>query len=80
LLVAALAAGYAIVVFTSDTLERYSSEPQISDRTPGGGIIGLLARSRWFWIPPLYALVLVFLLIVTLTHGASTAQFMYNKF
>jgi hypothetical protein len=39
-----------------------------------------MARWRWFWIPPLYALALLFLLIVTLTRGASTAQFMYNKF
>jgi hypothetical protein len=39
-----------------------------------------MARSRWFWLPPLYALALIFLLIVTLTRGASTAQFMYNKF
>ena len=80
LLVAALAAGYAIVVFMSNALERYSSEPQTSEATPGSRIIGFLARSRWFWIPPLYALALVFLLIVTLTRGASTAQFMYNKF
>ncbi len=43
-------------------------------------MIGFMARWRWFWIPPLYALALIFLLLVTLTQGASTAQFMYNKF
>jgi len=80
LLVAALAAGYAIVVFVSDALERYSSDAQTSEPAPETGIIGFMARSRWFWIPPLYALALIFLLIVTLTRGASTAQFMYNKF
>lgn len=80
LLVAALAAGYAIVVFVSDALERYLSEPQTSEAAPTVRLIRFLARSRWFWIPPLYALALVFLLIVTLTRGASTAQFMYNKF
>jgi hypothetical protein len=80
LLVAALAVGYAIVVFVSDILEPYSSEAQTSEPAPETGIIGFMARSRWFWIPPLYALALIFLLIVTLTRGASTAQFMYNKF
>jgi hypothetical protein len=43
-------------------------------------MFGFMARWRWFWIPPLYALALIFLLLVTLTQGASTAQFMYNKF
>jgi hypothetical protein len=80
LLVAGLAAGYAIVVLVGDALERCSSESQGSEAAPGKGIIGFLARSRWFWIPPLYVLALIFLLIVTLTRGASTAQFMYNKF
>ena len=80
LLVAAVAAGYAVVVFVSDTLERYSNAAETSEAASGGGIIGFAARSRWFWIPPLYALALIFLLIVTLTRGASTAQFMYNKF
>ena len=44
------------------------------------GFIALIARWRWFWIPPLYALAMIFLLIVTLTRGASTAQFMYGNF
>ena len=70
----------AIVVFVSDALERYSSEAQTSESAAHTGIIGFMARSRWFWLPPLYALALIFLLIVTLTRGASTAQFMYNKF
>jgi hypothetical protein len=30
--------------------------------------------------PPLYVVALIFLLIVTLTRGAGTARFMYNKF
>ncbi len=79
-LVAAVAAGYAFVVFIGDTIERYSSAAQISETASDGGIVGFMARSRWFWIPPLYAVALIFLLIVTLTRGASTAQFMYNKF
>jgi alginate O-acetyltransferase complex protein AlgI len=79
-LVAAVAAGYAIVVFVGDGLDRYLHRVQASETESGGGIVGFMARSRWFWLPPLYALALIFLLIVTLTRGASTAQFMYNKF
>ena len=80
LLVGAVAAGYAIVVFVTDTLERHSNAAETSEAASDGGIVGFMARSRWFWLPPLYALALIFLLIVTLTRGASTAQFMYNKF
>jgi hypothetical protein len=42
--------------------------------------VALIARWQWFWIPPLYALALLFLLIVTLTRGVSTAQLMYGNF
>ena len=77
-LVAAVAVGYAIVLFVIDALDRHSTATQTSEQ--GAGLVALAARWRWFWIPPLYALAFIVLLIVTLTHGASTAQFMYNKF
>jgi alginate O-acetyltransferase complex protein AlgI len=79
LLVAALAVGYAAALFMIETLD-CSVEPQSSEGSANPGIIALMARWRWFWLPPLYALALLFLLIVTFTRGASTAQFMYNKF
>ena len=69
--------GYGIALLVIDALAR-SSVPDQS--APKAGFIALLARWRWYWLPPLYALALIFLLIVTLTRGASTAQFMYNKF
>jgi len=78
LLVASVAAGYGIVLFVIDALDRHSVDPQTSDQR--ADLVALAARWRWYWIPPLYAIALIFLLIVTLTHGASTAQFMYNKF
>jgi alginate O-acetyltransferase complex protein AlgI len=78
LLVASVAAGYGIVLFVIDALDRHSVDPQTSDQQ--SDLVALAARWRWYWIPPLYAIALIFLLIVTLTHGASTAQFMYNKF
>jgi alginate O-acetyltransferase complex protein AlgI len=79
LLVAALAVGYAVALLVMEALDR-SVEPQTSEGSPNSGIVALMARWRWFWIPPLYALALLFLLIMTFTRGASTAQFMYNKF
>jgi hypothetical protein len=67
-------------MMTIDALERSSADAQLTEGHANPGIIGLMARWRWFWIPPLYALALLFLLIVALTRGTSTAQFMYNKF
>jgi len=80
LLVAALALGYAIALKMIDALDHWSTEEQTSQTGPHRAVIAHLARWRWFWLPPLYALASVFLLIITLTRGASTAQFMYRKF
>jgi len=75
-LVIGLAAGYGVVLLAIDALDRHSAEPVASNT----GVIGLLARSRWYWLPPLYALALLFVSIVTFTRGPSTAQFMYRRF
>jgi alginate O-acetyltransferase complex protein AlgI len=80
LLVAALALGYGIALVTIDALDRWSAEEERSQADSRSVVIALLARWRWFWLPPLYAIASVFLLIITLTQGASTAQFMYRKF
>jgi alginate O-acetyltransferase complex protein AlgI len=77
ILVMALAAGYAIVLLVVDALDRCSIEPDASFRS---GIIVFIARNRWFWIPPLYVLALLIVLIVTHTRGAVPAQFMYRNF
>jgi alginate O-acetyltransferase complex protein AlgI len=77
-LVAAVAVGYGIVLFVIDVLDRHSVDAQTSQER--AGLVAFVARWRWFWIPPLYALAFIVLLIVTLTRGASTAQFMYDKF
>jgi hypothetical protein len=56
-LVMALAVGYGIVRLVIETLDRYSVEPDASPEAanahPGSRIIALIARNRWFWIPPL---------------------------
>jgi D-alanyl-lipoteichoic acid acyltransferase DltB (MBOAT superfamily) len=83
-LVAALAAGYVIVLFVIEALDRYSVEPDASPEAAnahsGSGIIALIARNRWFWIPPLYVLALLLVVIVTHTRGVDAAQFMYRNF
>ena len=80
LLVLSVAAGYAIVLLVIESLDRHRVETEPSQSGSGQGIVAVLARWRWFWIPPLYALALLFVLIVTLTRGASTAQMMYGNF
>jgi len=80
LLVAALALGYAIVVLVIEALNRLSIEPTRPIAHSGSQIIARIADWRWFWIPPLYVLTLLLVLIVTHTQGANTAQFMYRAF
>lgn len=71
LLVAAVALGYVLVACLAGVFER---EPS------GTGIAALLARSRWVWLPPLYALAMIFLWIVVGTQSGGRAQFMYQRF
>ena len=80
LLVLLLAVGYMIVLLVIEALNRCTIELQPSNQAPPAGFIALMARWRWFWVPPIYVVVLFFLLMVTLRQGASTAQFMYRNF
>ncbi len=75
-LVLALAVGYAAVLLVGESLNRHSE----ATLTPTSGVMAVLARRRWYWLPPLYALFLALVLMVTLTQSASTAQFMYRAF
>jgi alginate O-acetyltransferase complex protein AlgI len=79
-LVAGLAAGYVMVLLVIGVLDRGSVELDSSISGSHPEIVALIARWRWFWIAPLYAVALIFLLIVTLAHGTSAAQFMYGNF
>jgi len=80
LLILSLATGYTITLLTVGMLNRYSTSEETPGAEPRTGTLALLARWRWFWITPLYALALLFVLIVTLSHGVSTAQMMYGNF
>jgi len=76
LLVLAVAIGYAAVLFTADSLDRHLGGAS----TGSFGAMAWLAKNRWYWLPALYALFLGLVLMVTLTQGATTAQFMYRAF
>jgi alginate O-acetyltransferase complex protein AlgI len=80
LLVVAVGLGYAIVLAASDTLSRYSGESEGVDARPDSRFVGVIARYRWFWIPPIYVLTLLLVMAVTHTRGADAAQFMYRNF
>ena len=82
-LVLTLGVAYTIVLFAIDRLCLYSTERADAQAEPVGsrtGPIALLARWRWYWLPPLYALTLLFVLIITLSRGTSAAQMMYSNF
>jgi alginate O-acetyltransferase complex protein AlgI len=80
LLVFLLAAGYAMSVLVEDALNRFAARPQTTPATSQSTMIAGLARYRWYWIPPLYALALLVVLIVTHGQDAGAAQFMYRRF
>jgi len=78
-LVAAIAAGYFVVLWAADTLDHQVSAFDGQAATPRG-VLAMLARWRWFWIPSLYAIALLFVFLVTHGQEASTSQFMYRSF
>lgn len=80
LLVFTLAAGYAVVLLVEEMLDRYSTEPGTAAAESRSRIIAAIASHRWYWIPPLYGLALLLVLIVTHTQDAGAAQFMYRRF
>jgi alginate O-acetyltransferase complex protein AlgI len=76
LLVLALAIGYATAVLIAQSLDRHLVDVPVGS----SGAMVWLATNRWYWLPALYALFLGLVLMITLTQGATTAQFMYRAF
>ena len=72
LLVAVLAAGYAAVMLVG---LKFRSRAEGEARSPN-----FLARWQWFWIPPLYALAIILLLMITFTQSGGVGQLMYRGF
>jgi D-alanyl-lipoteichoic acid acyltransferase DltB (MBOAT superfamily) len=80
LMVVAVAAGYAAVLLVASLLNQSEGGSEGAQAESDSGIIALLSRNRWYWIPPLYVMALLLVLIVTLTRGASTSGLMYRSF
>jgi len=80
LLVGSLALGYAIVVVVDQALSAHVAESSLPAGDVRPGFAALAARWRWYWIPPLYTVTLLFAIVVTLTRGTAAAQFMYRNF
>lgn len=79
-LVTGLIAGYAGVVFTAGKMTRHSARVASASSNDAGGLIEILVQKRWFWLPPLYALALLLVTIVTLTQGTDAAELVYRRF
>ena len=76
LLIAVLAAGYGISLLIGDALK--SDDPEATRER--SRIVSLMARSRWFWLPAVYALALLAVLMITLTQQGGVGQMMYRSF
>lgn len=72
-LVTVLALGYAAVLKVGTVLDGYEES-----RTSGP--VALLARWRWFWVPSIYVLALLFVLMITQSQGGGAALLMYRRF
>jgi hypothetical protein len=44
------------------------------------GMLSLVSRSRWFWLPAVYALALLVVLMIRLTQQGGVGQMMYRSF
>lgn len=76
-LVAGLAATYFTILSIAKLLDQYSYS---SDAAANRGFVAFMARNRWYWVPALYGLTLIFVLIVTVASNISLAQIMYRGF
>ena len=74
-LVGSLATVYAVVLVVAGALERQVNNPDAQS-----GAVAILARHRWFWIPALYVLAMLVVLMITLTQSGGAAQLMYRGF
>ena len=77
-LVAALAVGYAAVLGTSSWLDQQvPAEPSAQASTAN---VSFIVRWRWYWIPPLFVLALLFVWMITLTQSGGVGQLLYRGF
>jgi alginate O-acetyltransferase complex protein AlgI len=77
-LVVVLSAGYLITLLVGDAIDVDAGSPEKPPESHSALV--LIARWRWFWIPSLYVLALIFVLMVTHGQEASAGQLMYRRF
>ena len=77
-LIGVLTGGYAVVSLISESLERVGNASESPHKE--SGLVSLMARSRWFWLPAVYALALLIVLMITLTQQGGVGQMMYRSF
>jgi alginate O-acetyltransferase complex protein AlgI len=80
MLVAAITLGYIAVLSIGAILDRYAADGEATTVGLHSGTLALLAAWRWFWIPSIYALALLFVLLITHGQGDGVAQLMYRNF
>ena len=76
-LVGVLAGGYALVLVVRDAIESVIVPADAAQNT---AVMALVARFRWFWLPAVYALALLVVLMITLTQQSGAGQMMYRGF
>jgi hypothetical protein len=76
LLVALVAVGYLAAMLVIAAFDSFSQDAEAAAHP----VLARIVRLRWYWIPTLYILALLFVSIVTITQSASTLQFMYSHF
>ena len=76
-LVGVLAGGYALVLVVRDAIESVIVPADAAQNT---AVMALVARFRWFWLPAVYALALLVVLMITLTQQGGAGQMMYRGF
>ena len=80
LLVGTVAAGYALVVGANALFSEGPGQSGTDTIPQGSAMMTLAARGLWFWVTPLYLVLLLALVIATHTQGADPAQLMYRNF
>ena len=78
LLIAVLSAGYAVVLLVRDAIDRATAPTDVPHQH--SGMLSLRSRSRWFWLPAVYALALLVVLMITLTQQGGVGQMMFRSF
>jgi alginate O-acetyltransferase complex protein AlgI len=79
LLVLGLAGGYAVVMLASDILAAHTEGADTAS-AERGGILAMVARWRWYWLPPIYGVLLLFVSVITAGQGGNAAQLIYRRF